>query len=592
MGDNAKAEPLAATALIRTVRHLEAASVILSERQQLAMNQMLRFRLDYYVSLALNAGQRYQAKAARAALTWKGAILVRQRAMRLAAREPRVTKRFTQLQQITRQLASLSRATPEADQDDWKQRITALTADKERLETELSRDSAAFRSALKVITPELIQASIPNNGVLIDFLQFTWSKPANKKGQWDNTTSLLAIVVKRDGEPKLLDLGPIAPLSESIDTWRETFGMSPQGKQAGTAIRKQIWEPLLEHIGDAKTVLVSTDGVLGRLPLAALPGKQPDSYLLEDHRLAMIPVPQLLPALVNAQGTDELSRELMLMGDVDYDADPSAAPTKKKRKKRRPGKNRSDLVQSDFPALAGAAGEVAAIQVLYNELFEADTDDVQAIKQARASEATFRSLAGQFRHLHLATHGFFASEQFKSALDTDSIASRSQRTRLASGDVDITGLNPGLLSGLAFAGANLEPVPGKDDGILTAQEIAFLPLNNVETVVLSACETGLGKVAGGEGLIGIQRAFQIAGVRTTVASLWKVDDNVTRMLMERFYRNLWDKEMSQLDTLREAQLYILKNPNSIRSSLDVKDIQPKQTSPQFWAAFQMSGDWR
>ena len=104
--------------------------------------------------------------------------------------------------------------------------------------------------------------------------------------------------------------------------------------------------------------------------------------------------------------------------------------------------------------------------------------------------------------------------------------------------------------------------------IKTAQEIAFLPLDRVELAVLSACQTGLGKVAGGEGLIGIQRAFQVAGVRTTVASLWKVDDQATRKLMELFYTNLLKKEMSHLDALRDAQLYILNNPECIHGETE------------------------
>ena len=109
---------------------------------------------------------------------------------------------------------------------------------------------------------------------------------------------------------------------------------------------------------------------------------------------------------------------------------------------------------------------------------------------------------------------------------------------------------------------------------------------------LSACETGLGEVAGGEGLIGIQRAFQIAGVRTTVASLWKVNDQATRVLMERFYRNLWEKEIGHLDALREAQLYILNNPDSVRSLEVPNDESAKRASPKLWAAFQISGDWK
>ena len=589
MGDYARAEPLAADALTITRNHLRTTSLILSERQQLAMSQIARYQLDSYLSLAIDEGSSFRSKAARQALIWKGATLARQREMRLAATDPEIGEQFKQLQLLSRQLASLSRVAPNSGPDDWKKQIRELTAAKERIEAELSQKSAAFRDALKTITPELIQASIPVDAVLVDFLQYTHTKPSEEnKGVLEFTPSILAVVARRQGEPVLIELGPKAGLAEAIDQWRETFGMSSDGKKAGAAIRKQIWEPLLNQIEDAKTVLVSTDGVLGRLPIAALPGKEPGTYLIEDHRIALIPVPQLLPVLVNAEGTKELTRELLLLGDVDYDADENQAP-EKKRKKRRPG-NRADRVEQEFERLDGAAGEIAAIQVLYEDLFEADEDDVRSLKRANATEAAFKADAAKFRFLHLATHGFFASAKIQSALGSEEML-RSNQGRLASTDNDVRGMNPDLLSGLALAGANLGPVPGKDDGILTAQEIAFLPLDGVETAVLSACETGLGEVAGGEGLIGIQRAFQVAGVRTTVASLWKVDDQATRVLMERFYRNLWEKEMGHLDALREAQLYILNNPDSVRS-LGVETNQTsKRASPKLWAAFQISGYW-
>ncbi|APZ93239.1 CHAT domain-containing protein [Fuerstiella marisgermanici] len=593
-GDYGRSEQFASDSLRLTRSLLDRSAVILSERQQLAMSQMLRHRLDSYVSLTLESDE-FLSQAARQVLQWKGATLVRQRSMRRAADEPGIADGFAKLQQVTRQLAALSRAAPTENIADWKQQISQLTHDKERLEAQLSRDSASFRAAMQKIKFEQIQAAIPANGVLVDFLQFERSTPAERKGQRDKTTSLLAVIVKGDGEPQLMELGPIASLSEAIDTWRLTFGMSPQGKRAGLAIRQQIWEPLLKHINDAKTVLVSTDGVLGRLPLAALPGTEAGTYLIEDHHLAMIPVPQLLPALVNDLGTKQLDRELLLLGDVDYDSTQSEIKQddgKKRRKKRRPGKNRADLVETEFSRLPGTATEVNDLQVLYGELFEADDDDVMALKKAEATEASIRSLAGQFRHVHLATHGFFASADHKSALSTNANRSAMDRGHRTIRDSEVTGWNPGLLSGLALAGANLEPAPGQDDGILTAQEIAFLPLNGVDTVVLSACQTGLGEAAGGEGLIGIQRSFQIAGVRTTVASLWKVDDVVTQRLMSRFYRNLWDNEMSRLDALREAQLYILNHPDSIRGASITPSDAPDRTPPYFWAAFQLSGDWR
>src|SRR5262249_39063858 len=150
------------------------------------------------------------------------------------------------------------------------------------------------------------------------------------------------------------------------------------------------------------------------------------------------------------------------------------------------------------------------------------------------------------------------------------------------------GWNPGLLSGLALAGANQRPTPpGKDDGILTALEVAELDLADVALATLSACETGLGDVAGGEGLLSLQRAFQVAGARAVVASLWGVDDPSTQTLMERFYQNLWSRKMTAASALREAQIF-----EEITRGL--KDLDPppapKRRSPYYWAAFVLSGD--
>lgn len=233
------------------------------------------------------------------------------------------------------------------------------------------------------------------------------------------------------------------------------------------------------------------------------------------------------------------------------------------------------------------------IKEIFTELFEPDSDQIKMLKQADATEQAFRESAPQFYNLHLATHGFFAQAEKKSALTPD--ANRLEQQRLYSErDRMIRGFSPGLLSGLVFSGANRKPELNKDDGILTADEIASLSLDGVNLVVLSACETGLGEVAGGEGLLGVQRAFQVAGASSTVASLWEVGDVATRRLMERFYRNYWQKEMGKLDALREAQLYLLRHPEAVRgdSRVSAKSIELKRLSPQFWAAFQLSGDWR
>ncbi len=398
----------------------------------------------------------------------------------------------------------------------------------------------------------------------------------------------------------LVDLGPVAPLAEAIDTWRETFGMSPDGAAAGRLLRKRIWEPLEPSLDKAKLVLVSPDGVLGRLPLAALPGKEQGSYLLEEYRLAMIPVPQLLPALVSELGRKEHKGGLLLMGDVDYDAEPDE---KNPQEDQQRGTNTSVVRGgSQFPALAATADEIASIQQLYTDLFKPGEQEIDVLKRSGATKQAFRRLAPGFSTVHLATHGFFADPSKCSALKVEV----DDRLKLASdSDTLVQGFHPGLLSGLAFAGANRPVTPDVEDGILTSDEIATVGLDGVELVVLSACETGLGEVAGGEGLIGIQRAFQVAGARTTIASLWSVDDVATKRLMEMFYSNYWKEKMSKLDALRATQLWLLNHPEAIRdnSQSDSEEIRgarrlnqetenTDRLSPRYWAAFVLSGDWR
>ena len=131
-----------------------------------------------------------------------------------------------------------------------------------------------------------------------------------------------------------------------------------------------------------------------------------------------------------------------------------------------------------------------------------------------------------------------------------------------------------MRSGLIMSGANrvwmgTSPIEGIEDGILTAYEVSNMDLMNTELVVLSACETGLGDIEGGEGVYGLQRAFRVAGAKTLIMSLWKVPDEQTRELMEKFYTG-WLSEMDKYEAFRNAQ-----------------DEMRKKYSPYYWAAFVM-----
>lgn len=129
-----------------------------------------------------------------------------------------------------------------------------------------------------------------------------------------------------------------------------------------------------------------------------------------------------------------------------------------------------------------------------------------------------------------------------------------------------------------------------DDGIVTAAEVAACDLRQARLVVLSACETGLGQNAVGEGLLGLQRAFQVAGAHSVVASLWQVDDAATQALMVEFYRNLWERKLPAAAALRQAQMTLLRG--ALFRPVEVQPDPDAPLPPKYWAAFVLSGDWR
>ena len=215
----------------------------------------------------------------------------------------------------------------------------------------------------------------------------------------------------------------------------------------------------------------------------------------------------------------------------------------------------------NFKPLPGTAAEAQALKATLR------LKDEQVLTRGQATEAALKQVKGP-RILHLATHGFFLADQ---PADLDSLSSRrSTDDRLLAPK----GENPMLRSGLALAGAN-QLRSGNDDGILTALEVAGLDLAGTELAVLSACETGIGQVNNGEGVYGLRRALVLAGVRTQVASLWKVDDVATKDLMIDYYTRL-SKGEGRSQALREAQLAMLKDPN--------------RAHPYYWAAFVVIGE--
>ena len=365
-----------------------------------------------------------------------------------------------------------------------------------------------FRQAQHKVTIAEVAEALPQDAALVDFLEFRKSIPPTQPG--DEVTfqrSLLASVLRPDGDVTLIDLGSQEEVAQAIETWRESYGLSEQGMEAGHLLRQQVWVPLLPALGTAKTVLVSLDGVLGRLPLAALPGDTPSTYLLEDYALAFVPVPQLLPRL-SEQHQQQEDRKLLLVGGVDYDTRQSEGVVAvQSAVKSDPLMVAQVRGGTHFGPLSATLPEVERVKELFQQVFQPASETIALLSQASATEEQFRTLAPQFDFLHLATHGFFAPPK-QQPDQTYAQVMRAQRSAVYGGeDRVVQGTDPGLMSGLVLSGANQPLQAEQDDGILTATEIAMLPLAEVNLVTLSACETGLGENAGGEGLLGVQRGF-------------------------------------------------------------------------------------
>lgn len=598
----AKAEPLYRRALLIARRNVDLAAATQAERQQLAMSQAHRAYLDKWLAITKLTDVAAET-VFEELLEWKGAVVARQWAARVLRNDLRSSGNaealqvYSNLENVTRRLASVAGSAIDVRNlgVDRQNELSDLTAVKERLEQELATLSANYRRQRSEIrrTVSDIRNALPQHAVLLDFVQYGFSSAARPANE-----SRLAVLVVGSTQPVVrVELGSANRVTQAVEVWRETFGTGERGRDATRVIRSLVWEPLTPHLGNASLLLISPDGALNRFPFGALRVGQPERYLVEDSAVVTIPAPRLLPDLTILKGA--ANPALLSVGDIDFDASPIAFRVSgleglsfgEQAQVKRSSPRTTDVRWRALPATGPEAETVA-------KLFEARFKDGPALRLVglEANEAALRTHAPRVSYIHLATHGYFTPPQIRSALLGDA----SRWTVREIERQGVFGWNPGLLSGIVLAGANRQLEPNADDGILTALEVSALDLTQVELVVLSACETGLGATAGGEGLLGLQRAFATSGARSVVASLWKVPDGATRRLMESFYENLWNKGLSPSEALRHAQLWMLRQspmslawnpPQSVTAPTGGPLAASNDLSPFYWAAFVLSGGW-
>ncbi len=582
MKNDISAARLSDAALRITLDNLHDSAFVQSQRQQLVNSQRLRHRLDFRLSL--------KAPSYAYVFASKGAVFLHQQQRRLftrllADRRPEVRRTVEELQQTTRALAALALAPVDPrTAAARRERMEKLSREQDDLESKLSRLADDFRQSRREEQQSekaLLQA-LPEDVALVDFLFYTHNDHTQKDRNKRYHRRLMAFVLRKGKPVGPLDLGPAGAIEKAVQDWRVNVLAKGTGGPAAETLRKKVWLPVAKHLDGVKVVLISPDEALARLPFAALPGSKPGSYLLEEVALAVVPVPQALPSLLAPVPKDSGPEpSLLVVGDVNFDSPEVAGAGVDDR-----GAPRGPL--SAWQRLANTRAEVSDVKDSFSRLFKGGA--VTDLREEEARKKAVREALQKHRYAHLATHGFFAPAELKSALADE----RSGNMAGLVGQEGVTGWHPLLLSGLVLAGANRQPKPGEEDGILTALEVSEMDLSRLELAVLSACETGLGKSAGGEGVLGLQRAFQVAGARSVIASLWQVDDKATQELMGTFYKAYWDKKkvVSRVEALRQAQLSMLREGYKRALVRKQATDEDKRVPPVFWAAFVLSGDWR
>ena len=311
-----------------------------------------------------------------------------------------------------------------------------------------------------------------------------------------------------------------------------------RAKSGDIVLAKQLYAALLGPLPEeasSERLIVVPDGILNLLPFDALHDST-GALLLETRTISYAPASTVLTVLRNRKESQELRHAFLGVGDVPYQdqGGVSAKIAKPTEVRQRLLRGLSDAFGASLHDLPQTREEVVEVSKILG-------NDGVVLLGPNATETAFKSQPlAQFKIIHLAAHGF-ADTQFP------------ERSGL------VLGVDPN----------------SHDDGLLQVREIIRLRFN-ADLVTLSACNTGVGKLQGEEGITNLVEAFLVSGAKAVVASLWSADDTYTLALMERFYTHIAEGQ-DKAGALRQAKL-------------DVLAKYGRQVSPYYWGAFVLVGD--
>ncbi len=625
LGDPGLAMTSAARANGINRRQLRETMSVLSERQALESAARLRMSLDWLLSVAVDHGEEKElvSRALDELIRSRALVLDemgRRRRLGVTSSDPVVLELAAELGAARDTLAELLVLGPAGEPEAYRARLERARARLER--AEFAQGEATRRVASRGVDAGIaeVRAALPDRSAIVAYARY-WHQQSPRPDPFASRSGdgrYLAFVLRDDRvDVPVVPLGSAAKIDSLVASWRrEVTGIASTGdrtrgirrdrvdpdvldryRRAGDALRSRIWDPVASVVDDRSLALIVPAGALNLVSFASLPSGA-DSYLVE-----AAPTLHVLSSerLVAASQGDRHGRGLLALGGVAFDASPASGDEPLVAGRLPPEVvdyrgftadclDFGELVFEPLPLTAEEVTEVATVfrhgrrhggaSPADRAATEGDDGRTRVLLGSEATEAALRSLAPAREVVHVATHGFFVDPTCGWALAASGESTRMDGAK-RSVTVDASALR---LSGLALAGANrrAEERSSQYDGVLTAEEIVGLDLEGVGWVVLSACNTGVGRVSSSEGVFGLRRAVEIAGARTLIMSLWPVSDEATRDWMSALYAARFRDGLSTAEACRAACLVRLAALREAGYS----------THPHRWAGCVAAGDWR
>lgn len=365
-----------------------------------------------------------------------------------------------------------------------------------------------------------------------------------------------AIVVKKNSTPKFLLIDGTNQLEKK---YASSFKTNIQNKLEDTESYHLLFEKIDNELKDINKIYLVTDGVYNSINIESIYNPNKKQYLIDYLKIQPI---QNVRAItdVNKDFTFGPTTKAVIFGNPEFNLSLIDNNSTDFSLSRGLDNNVLEEIKSKvkISRLNGTQKEIETLDTI----LKGSKLTVELFSKANATEDNLKNIQSP-QILHIATHGYFLTN------DDTSKAKQSIANLFNDNYKNDTYLKSGLLLSGAQNTLNGIQSENNHNGILTAKEAKSLNLKDTELVVLSACETGLGDNLVGEGVIGLQRAFMIAGAKSVIMSLWSVSDEKTQELMTLFYTNWIKNNMSKEEALYQAKI-------------EMKKLYPQ---PYYWAGF-------